>query len=67
MKVKQLIDLGREELILREKDLKKELFGLNYQRKHGRVEKPGRFRTIRRGIAKILTILNEREKNGATG
>lgn len=65
MKIKQLRELGPEELIQREKDLKKELFDLNFQRKHGRVEKPGRFRTIRRDIARILTLLQEREKDGA--
>ena len=64
MKIKQLRDLGPEELTQKEKELKKELFDLNFQRKHGRVEKPGRFRTIRRDIARILTLLREREKDG---
>ena len=64
MKIKQLRDLGPEELIQKEKDLKKELFDLNFQRKHGRVEKPGRFRTARRDIARILTLLKERTKDG---
>ena len=59
MKIKQLRDLGPEELTQKEKELKKELFDLNFQRKHGRVEKPGRFRTIRRDIARILTLLQE--------
>lgn len=64
MKIKQLRDLAPEELIQKEKDLKKEYFDLNFQRKHGRVEKPGRFRMIRRDIARILTLLQEREKDG---
>ena len=64
MKIKQLRDLGSEELVQKEKDLKKELFDLNYQRKHSRVEKPGRFRTIRRDVARILTLLKERSKDG---
>ena len=59
MKIKQIRDLGPEELTQKEKELKKELFDLNFQRKHGRVEKPGRFRTIRRDIARILTLLQE--------
>ena len=62
MKIKQLRDLGPEELIQKEKDLKKELFDLNFQRKHGRVEKPGRFRTARRDIARILTLRREVQK-----
>ena len=64
MKIKQIRDLGPEELMQKEKDLKKELFDLNFQRKHARVEKPGRFRTIRRDIARILTLFKEREKDG---
>ena len=59
MKIKQLRDLGPEELTQKEKELKKELFDLNFQRKHGRVEKPGRFRTIHRDIARILTLQRE--------
>lgn len=65
MKTKQLREMAIEELALKEKDLKRELFDLNYQRKAtGRVEKPGRFRTIRRDIARILTLLKERENGG---
>ncbi len=65
MKIKELRNLGSEELIQKEKTFKKELFELNYQRKVGTVEKPARFKSLRRLIAKILTILKERElKNG---
>ena len=67
MKIKQLREMGDEELLHKEKELKKELFDLNYQRKAtGRVEKPGRFRTARRSIARIMTLLKEREKDGTT-
>ena len=65
MKIKQIREMVSEELVQKEKDLKRELFDLNYQRKAtGRVEKPGRFRTIRRDIARILTLLKERENDG---
>ena len=67
MKTKQLREMANEDLAAKEKDLKKELFDLNYQRKAtGRVEKPGRFRTIRRDIARILTLLKERENDGTS-
>ncbi|MCB9757226.1 MAG: 50S ribosomal protein L29 [Candidatus Omnitrophica bacterium] len=65
MKIKELRELGPEDLINKEKVLKKELFELKYQRKTGRVEKPSRFKLIRRDIAKILTVMNEREKDGS--
>jgi len=63
MKAAELKSLSNEDLQSKEKNLKKELFDLKYQRKIGRVEKPSRFKLIRRDIARILTILNERAKN----
>ena len=61
MKIKELKELSSDELVLKEKAFKKELFDLNYQRKMGRVEKNSRFRLLRHDIARILTIIRERE------
>ena len=61
MKVNQLRELSSEELVEKEKGFKKELFDLNFQRKIGNVEKPGRFRVLKRDIARVYTILRERE------
>lgn len=61
MKSKDFRDLSSEELNDKEKTLKKELFDLQYQRKLGRVEKPSQFRVVRRNIARVQTILRERE------
>ena len=61
MKVNQLRELSSEELVEKEKGFKKELFDLNFQRKMGNVEKPGRFRVLKRDIARVYTILRERE------
>ena len=61
MKVSKFRELSSEELAQKEKTFKKELFDLNFQRKMGNVEKPNRFRMLKRDIAKILTILRERE------
>jgi len=63
MKAKQIRELSPEELNQKEKNLKKDLFELNFQRKLGNVEKPARFRSIKRDIARIQTILNEKEKS----
>lgn len=60
-KDKKIRELNSEELIKKSKDLKKELYGLNYQRKMGNVEKPARFKALRKEIARGLTILKERE------
>jgi large subunit ribosomal protein L29 len=40
--------------------LKKEQFNLRFQRATGQLEKPTRFREIRRTIARLLTVANER-------
>ncbi len=57
----ELRQMTSEELLQKEKALKKELFELSYQRNMGQVEKPSRFKLLRRTIAKILTILKEKE------
>ncbi len=61
MKLKELKELTPEDLVQKEKALKKELFELNFQRKVGNLEKPGRFRVVRRSIARIKTLLKEKE------
>jgi large subunit ribosomal protein L29 len=54
--------LSKEELLAKEKSLKDELFKLNGQRYSGRVEKPHQFRLIKSGIARVKTILKEKER-----
>ncbi|MCK5178386.1 MAG: 50S ribosomal protein L29 [Candidatus Omnitrophica bacterium] len=61
MKPGKLRELSSEELVQKEKVFKKELFDLNFQRKMGNVEKPNRFRMVKRDIARIFTILHARE------
>ena len=64
MKIKDLTNLNEEELLAKEKQFKKDLFDLESQRQMGRVEKPATFRNLRRDIARILTLINERKING---
>lgn len=61
MKANKFRELSSEELVQKEKSFKKELFDLNFQRRVGNVEKPNRFRMLKRDIARIFTILRERE------
>ena len=49
------------ELLQKEKSLKEELFKLNMQRYGGRVDKPHMFSLLKRDIARIETILNEKK------
>ena len=61
MKPKELRELSREDLVNKEKELKKELFDLHFHKRMGTVEKPSRFKMIKKEIARIFTILRERE------
>ena len=58
MKITELRNLTKEELLQKEKTLKDELFKLNQQRYAGRVEKPHLFSILKRDIARINTLLN---------
>jgi large subunit ribosomal protein L29 len=59
-KIQELRDKSADELHSREKDLREQLFKLRFQRATGRVENPMKMREVRREIARIQTLLNER-------
>jgi len=61
VKAQELKEFSTSDLISKEKTFKKDLFDLTYERKMGRVEKPSRFRLLKRDIARIQTVLRERE------
>lgn len=61
MKIQELRNLSKEELIGKEKTLKDQMFKLNMQRYSGRVEKPHMFSLLKRDIARIQTILNAKD------
>ena len=64
MKIKDLKEFNNDELLTKEKALKKELFDLNGHRQLGKVEKPSSFRNIKKDIARILTVISERKTHG---
>jgi large subunit ribosomal protein L29 len=64
--VTTLRDKSVDELRSREKDLREQLFKLRFQRATGRVENPMKMRQVRREIAQIQTLLNERERSAAS-
>ncbi len=59
MKIQELRNLSKEELLQKEKSLKEGLFKLNMQRYSGRVEKPHMFSSIKTDIARIETLLRQ--------
>jgi large subunit ribosomal protein L29 len=52
---------SREDLNKRVVELKEELFTLRFQSATGQLESHGRLRAVRKDIARIYTVLTERE------
>jgi large subunit ribosomal protein L29 len=61
MKVKEIRDMTDDELKLKLNSLKEELFNLRFQVATGQLDNPMRIKDVRRNIARILTIIRERE------
>ena len=66
MKPKEIREKTLKELEQKIHSLKEELFNLRYQAKTGRLEKPSRIRNIKKDIARINTILKEKENEQTT-
>lgn len=62
MKIKELRDKSEGELNTRQRELVEQLFKLRFQRATGRIENPMKIRQVRREIARIKTLLNERSR-----
>jgi large subunit ribosomal protein L29 len=62
MKPSELKTMTVDELIQNEKDLRKELFNLRFQQATGEIENPMRIHTVRKDIARVLTIKTEKLK-----
>lgn len=60
-----LKDKSVDELRARERDLRDQLYKLRFQRATGRVENPMKMREVRREIAQIATLINERSRTSA--
>ena len=50
-----------DELVAKLKEAKEELFNLRFQAATGQLESHGRLRAVRREIARIYTVMRERE------
>jgi large subunit ribosomal protein L29 len=61
MKTAEIRDLGVDELRTKEKDLDDQLFRLRIQKSMGQLEAPAKVREVRRDLAKIKTILREKQ------
>lgn len=62
VKTNELRELTTEELNTKISEAKEELFNLRMSQASGNLEKPSRIRELRKLVARIKTILKEREK-----
>ena len=57
----ELRELTEEELVLRLKESKEELFNLRFQVATGQLDNNRRLNAVRKDIARIYTVMRERE------
>ena len=62
MKTNEIRKLTTEELTKKVTECKEELFNLRMQKATGMLEKPSRINELRKTVARINTILNERRE-----
>ena len=62
MNTEDLRGLTKEELLLAEKNKAEELFKLRFQHHTGQLQDTASVRTVRRDLARIKTIITERDK-----
>lgn len=60
MKATELRELSDDELRGRLQELQEELFNLRFQLATGQIENVGRIRTVRRDIARLKTVQQQR-------
>ena len=61
MKDKEIRELSTEDINAKLKETKEELFNLRFQQATGNLEKPSRIRDLRHTVARLKTVLKERE------
>jgi large subunit ribosomal protein L29 len=61
MKVTEVRDLGVDELRQREKDMDDQLFRLRIQKSMGQIEAAHKVKSLRRDLARVKTVLREKE------
>lgn len=61
MKAKQFHEMSTDELKVKLKDLKQELFNLRFQHATGQLSNPLMLNVCKKDIARVMTILRQRE------
>lgn len=64
MKANELREHSVEELEEKERELSQQLFTLRLHKATGQLESPARLRGVKKDLARVLTVLNEKRKAG---
>ncbi len=67
MKAADVRDMTEDQLVDELTKLKREQFNMRFQRATGQLENTTRFRQIRRDVARIKTVLRQRQLASETG
>jgi large subunit ribosomal protein L29 len=62
MKVAEVRELDIAQLEQRLADTRRELFNLRFQHATGQLENTGQIKEVRKNIARILTVLNQKQQ-----
>ena len=65
MKAAELRERSMDELDRTLGDLEEQLFKLRFQKSTGQIENPNKIRQVRKDIARVLTVINERRAQEA--
>jgi large subunit ribosomal protein L29 len=65
MKAKEIRELTDAEAQAKLRDLRQEMFNLRLQQQTARLERPSRIREVRRDMARLETVLRERQLRSA--
>lgn len=60
--MEEIRNLSNEEIIAKIEETEKELFNLRFQNSAGNLEKPSRIKSLRKFVARMKTVLNERKE-----
>ena len=61
MKVNEIRNLTTDEINTKIKESKEELFNLRFQQATGNLDKPSKIKDLRHTVARLKTVLRERE------
>jgi len=65
MKAKDIRERSDDELRKALSDLEEQLFKLRFQKSTGQIENPVKIREVRKDIARVMTVMTERQAEGS--